>query len=1007
MEDLLTRATQMPPLAHIPGLPALLTRRGRIVSVEPNRELLRRGQPVDALLVPLNRALAKHFEDPDATPLRIRTFEVIALQELLAGSPCQYAVRAEGTTFVLRLPRQDFFELLGRHPTVDHWLRLSMASTTLRSFEELLEDRGLSTADIVRVFAKLSPSPVRLSVGQALPERASIWFVDSGELEVFHADGPAGKARVKSPGFFGGNCLVKPFRATFHALAPASAVAYEMPAREACAILSELDLVEPLLDEPHLREVAPPTREPSALDEAALPGSPCAAAALRFGLGLGAGRPLEQARTVRQANVAAVINLLLLLGVPVNLCSLRTSLALAVRLTFLKIAEAIEPYGVSSRAGTATLRSLRRHVLPALVALDGRLYVLLSMGRHAILHDAARGFVQVPRAEFDQLWNGQLLEASPVDIEAAPEQKVPLPAREGPTVRTVWAILRQTRSLASNAALLSLVTIGLSAAQPWLAQVVLDEVLELRDVQVLISCAAGMVLATVVFAIVRWVQQIVFAEFANTFDGRFGELFYRRALGLPMGAIGKHQAGDILARLGDLEAIRGFFSEDLLPVVVKIVSVAIVSVILSLYNVAVALLALGLGAITVAIQLAIAGTLSKNFDESARANTRATSLVSEQVSAASTVKAFGAARALRERWEAASLASRELSLRNALLTEGSGAAVALLGSVSRIGGLWLAARAALAESASPGQILAISLYLNHVVDRVGHIGSFFSRLWAVRVAFDNVRRIFDARQQTPWHQTRTTMSLRLSGRIRVEHVGFRYEGHSAYALKDIDMAIYPRQTVALVGRSGCGKTTLAHLIAGNLTPTSGRIVYDGVDGEFVEHSSLRQQIGLVTQAHDLFQGSIEENIAFADDAPRSLDVEKAAQEANAAAFIGPLPAKYHSVLGEGGSGLSGGQMQRLSIARTLYRDPKILIFDEATSQLDAESEKAIVENMHRILEDRTSLIIAHRLSTIRQADVIFVMDRGRIVQKGTHDELLAQGGHYSELFADQDLQGPT
>lgn len=1009
MFDLLEQALSHAPLAHVPGLSECFLRRGEVRTVDAGRSLIAQGQAIDALLVPINRALLKTVAGSQSPSERLRACEPLALPQLFAGAPCPYGVRAEHTAFVLALPRLEFLELLSRIPTIDHWLRLTTASRALLDFDGLLLDRGISRDDIARAIARVNPTPRELAAGDALPDSASVWFVESGQLQLVQ-HGPSGrKASVKGPAFFGGQALVMPFRAAWSGVAETACVLYEMPASEAYALLTELDLIELLYDEPHVRTATGGTGAAVESDLPPLPGAACNADDLwQFGLRVGAERLIQDARTQQESNVAAVANLLLFLGVPLNLSSLRSGLSQLPRLSYLKIAEVIEPYGVAARASAAQVSTLHRHALPALVALSGRLCVLLSIRRYAVVHDPTRGFVEVPLPQLASLWDGGLLEASPVDVENVHDDAAePGTSRVTPTIRALLDILRDNRALTLNAGLLSLVTIFLGLVQPWLAQMVLDEVLTLRDNSVLVSCAAGMLLAATVFAIVRWLQQVVFAELTINFDTRLGELFYRRALGLPMGAAARYRAGDVLARLGDLDTMRDFCAEEVLQVVVKVGSVFIVTGLLAWYDGTIALLGLATGVLTLLIQLALGGTLSRNYEQSARAATRATSLVTEQVAAAATVKAFGAATALRERWERASMNARQLALRNALLSEGASTGLQLLAAFARIGGLWLAARSALAGAATPGQILAISMYLNHIVERLADIGGFFARWWGVRIAFNNVSRILDAPPDTPWQKAATTLSCSLTGRVRIEGLCFRYGEHADWVLQDVELSIFPRQIVALVGRSGCGKTTLAHLLAGNLTPSAGKIFYDGIDSELVERGSLRRQIGFVTQAHQLFQGTIGENIAFADDAPSEQRVGAAAQDANASPFISRLPLRYESVLGEGGAGLSGGQMQRLSIARTLYREPSILIFDEATSQLDAESEEAIVENMRRILQGRTSIIIAHRLSTIRHADVIFVMDRGRIVEKGTHHELMAQGGHYTELFADQDFGAPA
>jgi subfamily B ATP-binding cassette protein MsbA len=242
----------------------------------------------------------------------------------------------------------------------------------------------------------------------------------------------------------------------------------------------------------------------------------------------------------------------------------------------------------------------------------------------------------------------------------------------------------------------------------------------------------------------------------------------------------------------------------------------------------------------------------------------------------------------------------------------------------------------------------------------------------------------DARDLAPFSQS-----------LRYDGVAFGYGADAV--LKGLELTIARGETVALVGPSGAGKTTLVNLLPRLYDPLEGRVTFDGVDLRDATLRSLRRQIGLVTQETVLFDTSVRENIAYGERAPSEVRVRAAARAAFADEFIERLPQGYDSGVGEGGGRLSGGQRQRLAIARAIYKDAPILILDEATSQLDAESEALVARGLANLMQGRTTLVIAHRLSTVRRADRIVVLDEGRIVEEGTHAALLTRRGLYRRL----------
>jgi subfamily B ATP-binding cassette protein HlyB/CyaB len=323
--------------------------------------------------------------------------------------------------------------------------------------------------------------------------------------------------------------------------------------------------------------------------------------------------------------------------------------------------------------------------------------------------------------------------------------------------------------------------------------------------------------------------------------------------------------------------------------------------------------------------------------------------------------------------------------------------VQLVNKLVTAGVLYFGAKLVISGDLSVGELVAFNILAGRVSAPVLRLAQIWQDFHQARLS---VARLGDILNTTPEpiYKAGQTVLPPLRGDVTLEHVTFRYRIDGPETLHDINLQVPAGQIVAIVGPSGSGKSTLTKLIQRLYVPESGRVLVDGFDLSAVDPSWLRRQVGVVLQENVLFKGSVRDNIALADP---SLPLERiiaVAQIAGAHEFILELANGYDTVVGERGTSLSGGQRQRIAIARALVTDPRILIFDEATSALDYESERVIQQNMPQFSHGRTVFIIAHRLSTVRRSDRIITIERGRLIEDGTHEELIKTGGRYASLY---------
>ncbi|MDX6666381.1 MAG: ATP-binding cassette, subfamily multidrug efflux pump, partial [Solirubrobacteraceae bacterium] len=378
-----------------------------------------------------------------------------------------------------------------------------------------------------------------------------------------------------------------------------------------------------------------------------------------------------------------------------------------------------------------------------------------------------------------------------------------------------------------------------------------------------------------------------------------------------------------------------------------------------------------------------------------------TAYLQESLSGIRVVRSFAQEPRHRERFHALNQANRDANMTTVNLNAAYFPAVEFVSALATVAILIVGGSQVIGGHIEVGVLVGFVAALNGFFDPIGQLSQLYTTYQSGMAALDKIFELLDETSELVDADDAVVLP-RIRGEIRFDDVSFAYrtQDGTKSALSDVDLVVPPGQTVALVGATGAGKSTFAKLLARFYDPTSGRILVDGVDLRAVRADSLRSQLGIVPQEGFLFSGTVADNIAFGRPDATPAEVAAAATAVGADAFIAALPSGYDTEVGERGVQLSAGQRQLLAFARALIADPRILILDEATSNVDLHTEGRIEEGLRRLLAGRTAVVIAHRLSTIRQAGRIVVLDGGRVIEQGTHDELMATEGAYWALYRD-------
>jgi subfamily B ATP-binding cassette protein HlyB/CyaB len=661
------------------------------------------------------------------------------------------------------------------------------------------------------------------------------------------------------------------------------------------------------------------------------------------------------------------------------------------RIGIIEMLRCAKAFGLKAQAPKTNWDRLAVTPLPGIAVLrDGGFLIVGRADEDKVL--VQRPLSQQPyvmtRAEFEAIWAGRLV------LMARRASLTDLSRRFDIT----WFLgaVHKYRRLLGEVLVASFFLQLFALISPLFFQVVIDKVLVHRSVSTLDVLVMGLVAISIFEAILGGLRTYLFAHTTNRIDVELGARLFRHLMSLPIAYFQARRVGDSVARVRELETIRQFLTSSALTVVIDLLFTVVFLAVMFYYSGFLALVVLGAFPFYIGISAGATPLFRRRLDEKFRRGAENQAFLVESVAGIETLKAMAVEPQMQRRWEEQLAGYVAASFRVVSLSNTASQAVQTINKLIVAATLYFGAKLVIHGTLSVGELVAFNMLAGRVSAPVLRLAQIWQDFHQARLSVERLGDILNTMPEPSSSPTRAALPA-IRGQITFEHVTFRYRVDTAEVLHDVCFNVEPGQAIGIVGSSGSGKSTLTKLIQRLYVPERGRILVDGVDLAMIDAAWLRRQIGVVLQENVLFNSSIRDNIALADPTIPMERVIAAASLAGAHDFILELPEGYDTLVGERGSSLSGGQRQRIAIARALIMDPRILIFDEATSALDYESERIVQDNMNQIAVGRTVFIIAHRLSTVRRASRILTMERGRLIEDGTHEDLIRLHGRYAKL----------
>lgn len=651
--------------------------------------------------------------------------------------------------------------------------------------------------------------------------------------------------------------------------------------------------------------------------------------------------------------------------------------------------------GLKARVISSSFERLLKTQLPAIAQhIDGHYFILAQATEDKVLiqDPLAKATESLGLKEFQERWN---------------EKLILITTRAGLFGEVIkfdfsWFIpgILKYKKLLIEVLLASFFIQIFALITPLFFQVVIDKVLVHRGLTTLDVLAFGLLVVSLFDVILSGLRSYVFSHTTSRIDVTLGADLFRHLLRLPLNYFEARRVGDTVARVRELDSIRNFITGSGLTLVIDLFFTIVFFVVMYLYSPTLTYVVLGAIPFYILLAIVVTPVLRARLHEKFNRGAENQAFLVETVNGVETIKAGAVEPQSQRRWEEQLAGYVTASFKATNLGNIAGQVASFINKVTTLLILWAGARLVINGDLSVGQLVAFNMLAGRVSGPILRLVQLWNEFQQAGISVQRLGDILNAQPEPAYRPGRASLP-NLKGSITFEGVSFRYRPDGPEILRNISIHVPVGKVIGIVGRSGSGKSTLTKLMQRLYVPQSGRVLVDGVDLAMVDTVWLRRNIGVVLQENFLFNRTIRENIALSDPAIPIDRVVQAAKMAGAHEFILELPEGYDNQIGEHGCNLSGGQRQRIAIARALITNPRILIFDEATSALDYESEHVIHQNMRYICKGRTVFIIAHRLNAVREADNIVVVEKGQIVEGGTHIELMEKQGYYAKLHSHQ------